>query len=257
MVNPDITYRHNPDKRWLLLPSMYNVPGKPDFDHVGDQTRAMFGGRSKILIVTNAKTPAEGQDQIMGRIEANLARFGAKDFLHAHQMSPEDLSKAAENDIQGVLGWGGNTFRLLKALHEPNTSLARWISWMVADGRPYHGTSASQMALAEDVRTCTDPRNIVSKINGISAIDIQGLNIIRGGVNIHPHYQESVVDSEAELQSYATEDPTRKILAVRNGAALYVQGRALSVVGEGDGVDLITATRTSTFAPGQRLPIPA
>ena len=102
MLNPDIVYPYNPEKRWLLLPSMYNQPGKSDFDHIGDETREMFGGRRNILIVTNAKTPAEGQAVIMKRIESDLSRYGAKDFLHAHEMDPEDLSRAAENDIAGV-----------------------------------------------------------------------------------------------------------------------------------------------------------
>ncbi len=259
MINPDHIYPYNPDKRWLLLPSNYQQSGKNDFDHVGDQTREMFGGRQNILIVTSAKNAVEGQEKAMTRLEVALSRYGAKNFLHSHLMTPEDLHRAGENDIEGIMVGGGNTFRLVKDLHDPRLSLGHWIAWMVAEGRPYSGTSAGQQALAEDIRTCADERNIVSYINGIPSILIGGLNIIRGNINMHPHYLELGAGgpsigggSEAELRNYAVEDPTRKILGVRNGAALYVQGQDMSVVGEGDGVDLITDKTTVTFVPGQR-----
>lgn len=261
MKNPNVLYPQLPYKRWLLLPTNYQQPGKEDFDHIGDETSAMFAGRKNILIVTNAKTPIEGQDNAMERIEKGLIRYGAKDFLHAHQMNPEDLAQAVENDIEGVFVGGGNTFRLVKAMHDPRTALGDHITRMVAEGRPYHGTSAGQQAMADDIRTCADERSVVSYRNGVPTILIEGLNIIQGNLNLHPHYLEKGAGgpsigggSYEELKNYAIEAPLRTVLGIRNGAALLVRGSRMSVVGEGDGVDIITANRPVRMAnPGTNI----
>lgn len=256
MKNPNILYPQLPKKRWLLLPTNYQQPGKQDFDHIGDETQQMFSGRKNILIVTDAKTPLEGQENAMHRIETGLRRYGAKDFLHAHLMTPDDLRNAAENYVDGVFVGGGNTFRLLKALHDQKTALGDHITRMVADGRPYHGTSAGQQAMASDIRTCADERSVITYINGTPTIMIEGLNIVQSNVNMHPHYLESGAGgpsmgggSEAELRNYAIEDPTRVILGIRNGAALLIKGYSAVVVGEGDGVDVIKENSTRTISP--------
>lgn len=256
MKNPNILYPDLPKNRWLLLPTNYQQPGKQDFDHVGDHTFDMFSGRNNVLIVTDAKTAIEGQAAAMERIETGLRRYGAASFLHAHQMTPDALRRAAENDIQGIFVGGGNTFRLVKSLHDPRTSLGDHITRMVAEGRPYHGTSAGQQAMADDIRTCADERSVVTYTDGKPTIMIEGLNIVQGNLNLHPHYLEKGAGgpsigggSYEELQNYAIEDPKRTILGIRNGAALYIRGAKMSVVGEGDGVDIITANRPVRMAP--------
>jgi peptidase E len=112
--------------------------------------------------------------------------------------------------------------------------------------------------MADDIKTCADERSVITYVNGMPTIMVEGLNIVQGKVNMHPHYLEKGAGgpsigggSEAELKNYAIEDPTRVILGIRNGAALLIKGRTIYVTGEGDGVDVIRADQeTIRIQPG-------
>src|SRR5215470_812192 len=117
----------------LLLISNSTVHGRAYLDHVEAEIRQIVGAGRNIAFVPYALSDRAAY---AAKAKARFAEMGLS-LRSVHDVSNE---KRAIADADAIFVGGGNTFRLVKALHE--RSLLAVIRERVAAGVPYIGSSA-------------------------------------------------------------------------------------------------------------------
>lgn len=198
----------------LLLISTSTVFGTGYLDHAEPEIRNILGNASRVVFVPYALA-----DRSSYAAKA-VARFQRMGFQCA---SIEDSSNPvrALDEADAIFVGGGNTFRLLKALHE--LGLIKAIRDRVHQGMIYMGASAGSNVAGPTIRTTND-------MPIVEPPTLDALNLFPYQIN--PHYQDPDLDSrhmgetrEERLLQYLEENEV-PVIGLREGAILSVsQGR--------------------------------
>lgn len=194
----------------LLLISTSTVFGTGYLDHAESEIRTALGDARRVVFVPYALA-----DRATYTARA-AARFQSMGFQCA---SIEDAStpQRALDNADAIFVGGGNTFRLLKALHE--LGLIQAICDRVHQGMVYMGASAGSNVACPTIRTTNDmPIVEPPTLNALNLFPYQ----------INPHYQDPDPDSkhmgetrEERLLQYLEENET-PVIGLREGAILSV-----------------------------------
>ncbi|MGY0058261.1 dipeptidase PepE [Streptomyces sp. LZ34] len=131
----------------LLLLSNSTAPGRGYLDHAREEIGALLDGVRRLVFVPYALADRDGYT---AQVAKALEPLGLE-VTGAHTAAdPAGLIGGAEAVFVG----GGNSFRLLKALHEHG--LVRAIRERVAAGVPYIGSSAGTNMACPTLRTTND-----------------------------------------------------------------------------------------------------
>jgi len=130
----------------VLLLSNSTAPGQRYLEHALDEVLGLFGARRRLVFVPFALADHDGYT---AQVQRALAPLGVR-VTGAHEGDPVRQIEDAEAIFVG----GGNTFRLVKALHE--LGLMGPIRARVAAGAPYLGSSAGTNVAAPSLRTTND-----------------------------------------------------------------------------------------------------
>ena len=156
--------------RRLLLISTSTVFGTRYLEHAYEELRALLAGARRVLFVPYA---LKDRDAYALRARETFAELGiGLDSLH----DSADPRQAIE-DAQAVFCGGGNTFRLLKTLHE--LELVAPLRQRALEGMPYAGASAGSNLACPTIKTTND-----MPIVRPSSFDALGLVPFQ----INPHY---------------------------------------------------------------------
>ncbi|MEM7050803.1 MAG: dipeptidase PepE [Acidobacteriota bacterium] len=205
-------------KRVLLI-SNSTCHGYGYLDHCEEALAAHFAGRSPILFVPFALADHEAYE---AKARERFAAMGLElRSLHRAENPAQAVAEAG-----GVFIGGGNTFRLLKRLHELDVVTA--IRERVADGLPYAGTSAGSNVACVSIRTTNDMPIVEPPT--FDALDLVPFNI-------NPHYLDP--DPTSTHQGETREDRIREFLeendrwvvGLREGAWLRVAGSTVTLEG--------------------------
>jgi dipeptidase E len=204
----------------LLLISSSTVHGSGYLDHCAGEIRDFLGEAvSRVLFVPFALADREGYAT---KARARFADLGyGLDSLH-DSADPVAAVAAAEAVFIG----GGNSFRLLRALHD--RGVVAPLRRRVAAGVPYLGTSAGSNVACPTIRTTND-----MPIVEPPTFDALGLV----GFQINPHYLDPDPASthkgetrEQRLREYHEENEL-PVVGLREGAMLRVEGEAVELRG--------------------------
>ncbi|AQW53546.1 dipeptidase PepE [Streptomyces violaceusniger] len=131
----------------LLLLSNSAAPGRGYLDHALEEIASVLDGARRLVFVPYALADHDGYT---AKVAAALEPLGVE-VTGAHTADdPAELVRGA----QAVFVGGGNSFRLLKALHERD--LIRAIRERVAAGAVYMGSSAGTNMACPTLRTSND-----------------------------------------------------------------------------------------------------
>ncbi len=198
-------------RRRLLLLSTSTVHGSGYLDYAEPEIRDFLGNVSRVLFVPYA---LHDRDGYATRVRERFAQMGyGLDALHDAAAAPE-AARAAEAMFIG----GGNTFRLLKALHE--SGVLPIIRARVASGMPYLGSSAGSNVAAPTIRTTNDmPIVEPSSFEALGLVPFQ----------INPHYLDADSVSthmgetrEERIQQFLEENEI-PVIGLREGAMLRIE----------------------------------
>jgi dipeptidase E len=198
----------------LLLISTSTVFGTGYLDHAEAEIRNTMGATRRVLFIPYALA-----DHATYASKA-VSRFERMGFQCRSIEDGTDPLRAL-NDADAVFVGGGNTFRLLKALHE--LGLIEGIRRCVGQGMIYMGASAGSNVAGPTIRTTND-------MPIVEPPTLKALNLFPYQIN--PHYLDTDPDSrhmgetrEERLQQYLEENQT-PVIALREGAMLSVgEGR--------------------------------
>lgn len=195
----------------LLLLSNSTAPGRAYLDHALDAVGDLLAGCSSLVFVPFALANHDGYTSQVGRA---LAPLGLS-VRGAHKGD----SVALVADADAVFIGGGNTFRLVKALHERR--LIEAIRGRVDDGMPYLGSSAGTNVATPSLRTTND-------MPIVQPPSFRALGLVPFQIN--PHYLDpdpaSTHQGETRQERIAQfhEENDVPVLGIREGTWLRVTG---------------------------------
>jgi dipeptidase E len=192
----------------LLLISTSTVYGTGYLDHAESEIRNTLGAARRVVFIPYALADRKAY------AARAVARFQSMGFECASIEERRNPVRALD-DADAVFVGGGNTFRLLKALHE--FGLVAAIRNRVSQGMIYMGASAGSNVACPTIRTTND-------MPVVEPPTLAALNLFPFQIN--PHYQDPDTDSkhmgetrEERLLQYLEENET-PVIGLREGAIL-------------------------------------
>ena len=205
--------------RRLLLISTSTVFGTRYLEHAFGELREVLAGVRRVLFIPHA---LQDRDAYTTRAREAFAELGfGLDSLHEARDGRRALEAA-----QAVFCGGGNTFRLLKALHD--LDLLTVLRRRALDGMPYTGASAGSNLACPTIRTTND-----MPIVQPPSLDALGLVAFQ----INPHYLDPAPASthmgetrEMRIREFHEENET-PVVGLREGAIVRVEGDCVLLKG--------------------------
>lgn len=193
----------------LLLLSNSAAPGRGYLEHASEAILEVLGEVRSLVFVPFALADHNDYTDTVRRA---LEPLGVR-VVGAHEGTPRDLVSRAEAVFVG----GGNTFRLVKALHE--LGLLEVVRDRVAAGMPYLGSSAGTNVAAPTLRTTND-------MPIVAPPSFETLGLVPFQIN--PHYLDPTPGSthqgetrEQRLVQFLEENDV-PVLGMREGTWLRV-----------------------------------
>lgn len=205
--------------RNILLISNSTLHGSGFLDHAEAEIRDSLGQVRRVLFVPFA---LHDQDGYAAKVRDRLGLMGY-DVESIHQAS--DKQKAV-SDAESIFIGGGNTFRLLKSLHE--FDVLGLIKKQVDAGMLYMGSSAGSNVAGPTIRTTND-----MPIVEPPSLDALGLVSFQ----INPHYLDPDPNSihmgetrEERILQFLEENET-PVVGLREGAMLRIENGTTTLKG--------------------------
>ena len=198
----------------LLLISSSRVHGYGYLDHAEAEIRAFLGNIKRVAFVPFALFDRAAYTKTVAE------RLGRMGYQVVQVNGPADLSADA------IFVGGGNTFRLLKTLHE--LDLLGAIRERVSDGALYMGSSAGSVITAPTIKTTND-------MPIVQPPSFDSLHL--GPYQINAHYIDadpaSTHQGETRDQRLAEylEENTTPVIGIREGTMLRVSDVVTTVAG--------------------------
>ena len=203
----------------LLLLSNSTCHGRGYLEHAERRIRELFAGIDRVLFVPYALADRDGYAAQARRRFADLAI--ALESVHDAADPPAAVSAAA-----AIFVGGGNTFRLVDALHRRGILLP--VRERVLAGAPYLGSSAGSIVAGPTLKTTKD-------MPIVEPPSFEALGLVP--FQISPHYLDPdpssthMGETQEERIRQFLEENEMPVVGLREGAMLRVESG--SVVLEG------------------------
>jgi dipeptidase E len=224
----------------LLLLSNSTAPGRSYLEHARDAIADLLDGARHLVFVPYALADHDGYTAQVARA---LAPLGIT-VTGAHTGGAELVAGA-----DAVFVGGGNTFRLVDALHR--RGLVAAVREAVAGGTPYMGSSAGTNVATPSLKTTND-------MPIVEPPTFEALGLVPFQIN--PHYLDPDPSSthqgetrELRLLQFLEENPG-PVLGMREGTWLRRAGESLTLDGVAAGARLFArGAEPAELPPGSDL----
>ncbi|MGH7149427.1 MAG: dipeptidase PepE [Planctomycetota bacterium] len=229
----------------LLLVSSSAVHGSGYLDHCAEEIVDFLGGVARsVLFVPFA---LKNRDAYAAKARERFRAMGFE-LLSIHEFVQTKVAREALERSESLFVGGGNTFRLLAALHE--RSLLGAIRERVGAGMPYLGSSAGANLACPTIMTTND-------MPIVQPPSFEALALVPFQVN--PHYLDPDPSSthmaetrEQRIREYHEENPL-PVVGLREGAMLRVEGTSILLEGRAGARVFLKGEDPREFSPGDRL----
>lgn len=206
----------------LLIVSTSTIHGSGYLEYLTEEMVDFFSGINEIVFIPYARPSGMTHDDYT---TAARTKFAALDIkvkgLHEFD-NPREAIRAAKAVFTG----GGNTFLLLKTLHELN--LIKELKSRIEGGMPYMGTSAGSNITGLTIGTTNDmPIVYPPSFEAIGALPF----------NLNPHYLDPDPKSKHKGETRQTRIEeflnfnAIKVVGLREGSWLRVKGEEIELKG--------------------------
>ena len=206
----------------VLLASTSSLFGGKYLEYIKEEIAELFSGIDEIIFIPFARPSGISHEEY-----TQIAR----DFFEQINIKVKGLHEfedkmAAVNEAKGFFTGGGNTFLLVKTLHEEN--LMTVLAENVKSGKPYLGTSAGSNIGGINMKTTNDMPIVYPP-----SFDCMGLVPF----NINPHYLYPNPDlkhngetRETRIKEFLTQNEV-KVVGLREGNWIRVLGDKITTEG--------------------------
>ena len=207
------------DNKQLLLISNSTLHGSGYLDHAEKEIRDFVGGRTKVLFVPYAVHDLKAY---VAKAEERLHEMGLS-VISIHNVSnmPRGVGEA-----EVIFVGGGNTFRLLKGLHDHD--LLDPIRKRVTAGVLYIGSSAGSIVACPTLKTTKD-------MPVVQPPSFEALGLVP--FQISPHYMDPdaasthMGETQEERIMQFLEENEEPVVGLREGSILLVREGAVVLKG--------------------------
>lgn len=207
------------DTKQLLLISNSTLHGSGYLDHAEKEIRDFVGGRTNVLFVPYA---VHDRRAYVAKAEERLREMGLSvTSIHDVSNMPRSVGEA-----EVIFVGGGNTFRLLKGLHDHD--LLDPIRQRVAAGVPYIGSSAGSIVACPSLKTTKDMPVVQPR-------SFEALGLVP--FQISPHYLDPdpetthMGETQEERIMQFLEENDAPVVGLREGSILLVREGAVVLKG--------------------------
>jgi dipeptidase E len=228
----------------LLLLSNSKNPGQGYLQHAEDLIKSFLDTAvGEVLFVPYAAVRVS-HDEFAATVGRRFADLGyTLDSVHTRR-DPA----AAVADAEAVVVGGGNTWHLLRALHQ--AGLVEAIRKRVRAGMPYLGWSAGANVAGPTIKTTNDmPIVEPPTFEALALVPFQ----------LNPHYTEDRIPNHAgetraeRLLEFVAANPGVPVVGLREGSALRVEGSTLQLVGPHPAKVYVSGVEPTEYPPGSSL----
>jgi dipeptidase E len=206
----------------FILASTSTLFGEAYLAYLQPAIKILYAGADEIIFVPFARPGGITHDEYTARAAAAFGAIGVKvQGLHTFSDPATAIKKA-----KGFFTGGGNTFLLVKQLHEQG--LMNILRDAVNAGAPYLGCSAGSNIGGVTMQNTNDMPIVYPP-----SFDTMGLVPF----NINPHYLDPVSGlqhmgetRETRIREYHTQNTT-PVAGLREGSWIYAKGEALTLEG--------------------------
>ena len=207
----------------ILLASTSTLYGGKYLEYIKSEIAELFTGIDEIVFIPFARPGGVSHDDYTQKVKEFFAQLNIK-VKGLHEF---DNPKSALYDAKGFFTGGGNTFLLVKTLHELDLMLA--LKENVQNGKPYLGTSAGSNIGGLNMKTTNDMPIVYPP-----SFECMGLVPF----NLNPHYLDPNPDlkhngetRETRIQEFLTQNDT-KVVGLREGNWIRKIGNRITVEGK-------------------------
>ena len=206
----------------ILLASTSTLFGGNYLEYITDEIAQLFEGISEIVFIPYARPSGISHE----KYTANAADFFKTLNIQVKGLHEFENPVSALNNAKGYFTGGGNTFLLVKMLHE--NGLMEVLKQNIASGKPYLGTSAGSNIAGLNMKTTNDMPIVYPP-----SFDCMGLV----NFNLNPHYLDPNPDlkhngetRETRIKEFLTQNDT-KVVGLREGNWIRKIGEKATVEG--------------------------
>ena len=192
----------------VLLASTSTLFGGDYLEYIKDEIAALFFGIEEIIFIPFARPGGISHEEYTEKAREFFAKLHIKvKGLHEFENKIEAI-----NSAEGFFTGGGNTFLLVKTLHEEN--VMDILKLNVEKGKPYLGSSAGSNIGGVNMKTTNDMPIVYPP-----SFETMGLVPF----NINPHYLDANPDlkhngetRETRIKEFLTQNDV-KVVGLREG----------------------------------------
>lgn len=226
--------------RLLLLSNSKNYGGEY-LAHAADEIRDFLEPSVHTALFVPFAAVRVSWDDFTATVRAKFEALGyGLEGAHAARDA-----KAAVRAAEAIVVGGGNTWQLLAKLHE--TGLLEAIRERARAGTPYIGWSAGANVAGLTIKTTNDmPIVIPPSVEALGLLPFQ----------INPHYTDAVIPQHAgetreeRLLEFTAANPGVRVIGLREGSMLRLEGDRLSLVGPRSARVFVSGREPAEFQPG-------
>lgn len=216
------------DQRRIMLISNSFSHGREYLAHCADALRTFLGSVRELVFIPYALKDWDRYTQIA---HDGFAKFGISiRGIHKYPTDVEGIEAA-----EAIFIGGGNTFRLLRALHDRH--LIEPIRFRALRGMPYLGASAGANVACPTIKTTNDMPIVMPA--SLDALDLVPFQINPHFIDFDPNSTHMGETREKRIAEFHEENDT-PVIGLREGSWIIVDGRDVRLEG---------ATGAKTFCP--------
>ncbi len=207
----------------VLLASTSTLFGGNYLEYLTQEIKELYKGIDEVLFIPFARPSGISHEEYTAKAADFFSKINIKlRGLHEFEQMPEAI-----NEAKAYFTGGGNTFLLVKTLHEEN--LMHFLKDNVENGKPYLGASAGSNIGGLNMKTTNDMPIVYPP-----SFECMGLVPF----NINPHYldpdptlQHNGETRETRIKEFLTQNDT-KVIGLREGNWIRRIGDKITVEGE-------------------------
>ena len=211
------------NRRLLLLSNGSELIGQNPTRFAHDALKDFLGSRVRRVLFVPFAAVVNSEDDYLARVRKNFGPLG----YEAESLHQAADARAAVESADAIAVGGGNTFHLLRGLYR--SSVVELIRERVLSGVPYVGWSAGSNVACPTIRTTND-------MPIVEPPTFDALNLVPFQIN--PHYTDFHIEGhmgetrDERLTEFAHANPGVRVIGIREGTMLRVEGDEIRLVGD-------------------------
>lgn len=207
----------------ILLASTSTLYGGNYLEYLTEEIRELYKGINEILFIPFARPSGITHEEYTAKVQEFFTQFDITVFgLHEFV----DKKEAVKN-AKGYFTGGGNTFLLVKALHEEGVMNPLKLNVMA--GKPYLGTSAGSNIGGKNMKTTNDMPIVYPP--SFLTMGLVPFNLNPHYLDPDPQLKHNGETRETRIREFLTQNKRTKVVGLREGNWIRRIGSTITTEG--------------------------